>query len=484
MKLLYVASESYPLIKTGGLGDVAGSLPPALGALGHDVALLLPAYHGVAEHVEGLETVSGLALAGGCGTLLRGRLPVADFTLLLLDAPEYFVREGNPYLAPDGSPWQDNAQRFALLARAAVAVALDRAGLSWTPDLIHCNDWQTALAPALLAGEPTRPATVFTVHNLAYQGLFPAPTLRALGLPPGLWSMDGLEFHGNLSFMKGGLLFADRITTVSPTYAREIQTPEHGAGLDGLLRHRAADLSGIMNGIDDTAWNPATDPHLMVNYDADSVENKHANRTALRNRMQLPDRPELPVVGMVGRLVEQKGVDLTLDAMPNLTGLPLQIVVLGSGDKMFETALLEWTARYPDRIAVHIGFDEDLAHLIEAGADMFLMPSRFEPCGLNQMYSLRYGTVPVVRATGGLADTVIDATEDNLSTGTANGITFTDITSAALVEAVKRALALERDATAWRTLQERGMSTDFSWDRRAREYVDLYEDAIREREAP
>jgi len=483
VKLLYVASEAYPLIKTGGLGDVAGSLPPALSELGHDVALLLPLYQVVSKHLDGLETVSGLGMEGGSGTLLKGRLPGTDTTLLLLDAPEYFAREGNPYLAPDGSPWQDNAQRFALFSRAAVAIARNRAGLEWTPDLIHCNDWQTALVPALLAGETTRPATVFTIHNLAYQGVFPDTMFQTLKLPPGLWSLDALEFHGNLSFMKGGLAFADRITTVSPTYATEIQTPAFGAGLDGLLRHRSEALMGILNGIDESAWDPVTDPHLTANFDAESLGKKHINRTALRKQFRLPERPQLPLLGMVGRLVEQKGVDLILDAMPGLTRLPVQLAILGSGDPVLESALSEWAARFPDRIAVHIGYDEGLAHLIEGGSDMFLMPSRFEPCGLNQMYSLRYGTVPVVRATGGLADTVVDAAGDNLSAGTANGVTFTDPTQTALLLAVKRALTLERDPKTWQNLQRRGMKTNFSWERRAGDYVDLYGVAIREHRA-
>jgi len=475
VKVLFVASEAYPLIKTGGLGDVAGSLPPALQDLGHDVRLLLPAYRDVLERVRGrIQTRARLGLQDGPVAVLETTLPGTSLPVWLVDAPAWFDRPGNPYLDPQGRPWPDNAQRFAGLARTAVAIAQDRAGLQWRPDLVHTNDWQTGLIPALLSLENDRPRQIFTIHNLAYQGLFPMETFRELGLPVFLQSMHGLEFHGQLSFIKGGLVFADHITTVSPTYAREIQTPEYGCGLEGVLQARSRDLSGILNGIDTETWNPATDPHLPCRYDAHSLERRGKNKGRLQRDcgLHVTDRPTL--VGMVGRLVEQKGIDVVLEALPRLLQWPLQFVILGSGEHRYEAALEALAARHRHRMAVHIGYDEGLAHRIEGAADVFLMPSRFEPCGLNQMYSLRYGAVPVVRATGGLADTVVDATPDHTIAGTADGFTFTPLSVEAVLHALDRAHCSRRSRSLWRGLQRTGMAQDFSWARSAREYSALY----------
>ncbi|MDD2767222.1 MAG: glycogen synthase GlgA [Methylococcus sp.] len=477
MKVLFVSSEVFPLVKTGGLADVSGSLPAALSALGHDVRILMPAYPEAVAAAEGPQELS-LRQSGGQLTLLSTRLPGTAVPLWLLDAPASFGRFGNPYLAPNGAPWPDNAERFALLARVAVDLTQDRLGLGWKPDIVHCNDWQTGLIPPLLSDEPNRPAVVFTVHNLAYQGLFPYDTFLRLALPPRLWRMEALEFYGQMSFIKGGLAFSDRINTVSPTYAAEIQTPEFGCGLEGLLKSRRAHLSGILNGIDDIAWNPAADPHIAATYDADTLERKQLNRTALRQRCGLPDNPEFAVLGMVGRLVEQKGIDLLIDILDDLLQLPIQLVVLGSGEKVFERALKHAAQTQPERIAVTIGYDEALAHLVEAGADMFLMPSRFEPCGLNQLYSQRYGTVPIVRKVGGLADTVADASPEHLAAGLASGVVFEQAKPAFLLEAIYRALALYREPDAWRSLCRHGMGKDFSWRRSASLYAELYEQAL------
>jgi starch synthase len=485
-RVLFVTSEAHPLAKTGGLGDVCGSLPPALARLGHDVRLLMPAYRDAKRGAGALRPVTQIpiAFAGAPATLLEGRLPGTELTLWLVDYPAAFEREGHPYLAPDGQPWPDNAPRFALLCAAAVALALGETALDWHPDVVHCHDWQSGLVPALLALRPGRPATVFTVHNLAYQGLFPADTLRQLGLPLELWSIDGLEFHGQLSFIKGGLAFADRITTVSPTYAREIQAPEHGAGLDGLLRHRAARLSGILNGIDTTIWDPARDPHLARNYSIESFGRKKANKLALQERVCLPREPERPLIGMIGRMVAQKGFDLALQAWPRIAQRRAQLVVLGTGDPAYEAAWQDAQRRYSRQLALHLGYDEALAHLIEGGADMFLMPSRFEPCGLNQMYSLRYGTPPVVRRVGGLADTVIDATPAALADDRATGFVFDEAAAPALAEALERALALYDDHPGWRALATRGMRLDFSWERSARAYAAVYAQARADAPAP
>jgi starch synthase len=478
MKVLFVASEAHPLIKTGGLGDVCGSLPPALKSLGVDVRLMLPAYRDAVARAGRLEAAQlELPRLAAPVTILEGTLPGTRVKTWLVDFPPAFDRPGNPYLDDYGHPWHDNAARFALLARTATAAALGRVSRTWQPDVVHCHDWQTGLTPALLALERARPATVFTIHNLAYQGLFPRDTLDALGLPPALWSLDALEFHGQLSFIKGGLAFADRLTTVSPTYAREIQTPEHGSGLDGLLRHRAARLTGILNGIDARAWNPARDACLVKRYSAERLKDKSADKLALQRELGLEVDGDRALLGTVGRLVEQKGVDLLLEALPQIMKHGVQLAVLGTGEARFEQRLREMAARFPGRLAVLIGYDEVLAHRITAGADIFLMPSRFEPCGLNQMYSQRYGTVPIVHRVGGLADTVVDATPDSLKDGTATGVVFDSPDPQALAAAVARALDLHADRKRWRRLMLAGMRQDFSWEHSAREYLRLYQQA-------
>lgn len=479
-KILFVTSEAHPLMKTGGLGDVCAGLPQALHALGEDVRLLLPGYHDTLQNAGRLKPVTQLILPPLASpvTLLEGLLPGTRVKVWLIDFPPAYDRPGNPYLNVHGHPWHDNAARFALLARVAVEIACGRTGLAWQPDIVHAHDWQAGLVPALLAKETTRPATIFTIHNLAYQGLFSYDTFLSLNLPASLWSLHALEFHGQMSFIKGGITFADRITTVSPTYAREIQTPEHGCGLDGLLRHHTARLSGILNGIDTREWNPARDPQLASRYSIHRLTHKLPNKTALQQEFNLPVDTDVAVFGMVSRFVEQKGVDLLLEALPSLMALPLQIIALGSGEAQYEQELRAQAKRYPEQLAVLAGYDEAVAHRIQAGADCFLMPSRFEPCGLSQLYSLRYGTVPIVRRAGGLADTVTDATPDALAANTATGIVFDAPASAALVHAVKRALALRQNARLWKQMQLAGMRQDFSWRHSAAEYVQLYDQAL------
>lgn len=480
-KILFVASEAHPLVKTGGLGDVAGGLPVALQSRGADVRLLLPAYRDAVARAGKLKTVASLTIAGleAPVKILEGRLPGTALVVWLADFPPAYNRPGNPYLDLRGQPWPDNAMRFALLAHVATALALGRTRFKWRPDVVHCHDWQTGLVPVLLAPEKSRPATVFTIHNLSYQGLFPPRTFTALGLAPELWSPGALEFHGQMSFIKAGLVFADQLTTVSPTYAREIQTPECGDGLDGLLRHRAARLAGILNGIDDSHWDPAHDRFLVKRYSIRQPRDKAANKLALQQELGLPHEADTPLIGVVGRLVQQKGIDLILDALPGLLHRPLQLVMLGSGETGYEESLRKQGARHAGRLAVHIGYDEQLAHRIEAGSDMFLMPSRFEPCGLNQLYSLRYGTVPIVRRVGGLADTVVDATKENIRSGKATGIVFQDARAAALLGAVDRALKLWRDPVQWKQIMLAGMRRDFSWGHSAAEYLRLYRQTLR-----
>ena len=478
LRVLFVASEAHPLIKTGGLADVAGSLPAALKRLGCDVRLLIPAYRDALTRIRTQTVPARLGISDSVApvTLRHGTLPGTQVQTWLVDHAPSFDRPGNPYLDPHGRPWDDNAERYTLFARAAAALAMGAAQDRWQPDVVHCNDWQTGLVPALLAVEKQRPATLFTIHNLSYPGQFPYSTFERLGLPASLWSFDKLEFHGQLSCIKGGLVFADKLTTVSPTYAREIQTAEYGCGLDGLLRHRSTDLSGILNGIDTKTWNPATDPCLVSHYNRRTFSGKSLNKRSLQKEFGLPPDLELPVVGLVGRLVQQKGIDQLIRLLPELMQLPMQLLVLGTGEAEYEHRLLQLAAAHPDRLSVRIGYDECAAHRIEAGADIFLMPSRFEPCGLNQLYSLRYGTVPVVRQVGGLADSVIDATAENIITGAATGIIFPGEEDAALTGALQRALALYREAPIWKRLALNGMSRDFSWDTSAQHYLDLYHD--------
>lgn len=479
MKVLYVTSEAYPLIKTGGLGDVGGSLPPALLAQGIDVRLLLPAYPSAIAQAGPLKRIAELDLRPffrPVVRLLEGRLPGTRVKVWLVDCPPAFDRAGNPYHNANDQPWPDNAQRYTLFARVASAIALGKANLRWRPDVVHAHDWQTGLVPALLASETPRPATVFTIHNLAYQGLFPRTTFDALQLDPALWSLEALEFHGQLSFIKGGLAFADRLTTVSPNYAREIQAARFGHGLDGLLRWRSDVLRGILNGIDTHEWNPARDPHLVSHYSAAKPAGKLANKLVLQAEIGLPPS-EQPVLGLVGRLVWQKGIDLVLELLPALARRGVQLVILGEGEHQYEEALRQAAITHAGWMSVRVGYDEGLAHRIEAGADLFLMPSRFEPCGLNQLYSLRYGTVPIVHRVGGLADTVTD-TDEAGQDSTANGFVFGEESPVALLAAIDRALACYRQPVRWAALQHAGMRGDFSWRRSAAEYRRLYEQCL------
>ncbi len=472
-KILFVTSEAHPLIKTGGLADVSGSLPKALVELGEDVRIIIPNYQAI-KTTEEVRYLSTVYVNNYAVNILETRLPDTDVIVWLVDSPEHFNFPGNPYLDQYGNPWANNAQRFALFCRVAVEVAMNRSYLDWEPDIVHCNDWQSGLVPALLSLEYSRPATIFTIHNMAYQGLFPKATYLSLNLPGQLWHPYGIEFHDLLSFIKGGLVYADRITTVSPTYAREIQTAEFGYGLEGLLSHRKDFLSGIINGIDVDYWNPETDINISQTFNHSTLNKKLLNKTALQERLSLPVDKNIPVIGLISRLVEQKGIDLILKCLPEMLSHPLQFILLGNGDKGFEQHLYNFVDSHPDKMSITIGYDEAMAHQIEAGADMFLMPSRFEPCGLNQIYSQRYGTVPIVRKTGGLADTVIDTVPDTLSNNTATGFVFNEANPWVLMEAVKRALILYQHPATWKKLQLNGMQKDYSWRKSAKQYMTLY----------
>jgi starch synthase len=482
-KILFVASEAYPLVKTGGLGDVAYSLPHALAARGADLRLVLPGYRALLSQLDQVHILGWLDVRGAEGVvsvrILETRHADFRFPLWVVDCPPLFDRPGNPYVDADGQDWPDNAERFAVFARAAALLATDALDLGWRPDVVHTNDWQTGLVAALLADRPNRPKTVFTIHNLAYGGYFPHGDFVRLQLPSHWWSPEGVEFHGGFSMLKAGIVYADAVTTVSPTYAREITTPEFGYGLDGLLLSRAYKLHGILNGIDATIWNPSTDAFLPAHYSVGRINpGKRRNKQALLGRFAAPmDEAALqtPLFGVVSRLVEQKGIDWVLAALPVLLAeTDARFAILGSGQAVYEQELMRLAKQHPERVFVEIGYDEPLAHLIEAGADIFLMPSRFEPCGLNQMYSLRYGTPPVVYRTGGLADTVVDADAATLADGTANGFVFDVPEVAAFLDAIRRALALHGQPAVWRRVQQAGMGRSFDWRDSAGHYLALY----------
>jgi len=426
MNILFASAEAHPLIKTGGLADVAGSLPRAIRHLHHDIRIVIPAYQSVLKQAEKFTLVAHLELESVKQPvrILCGRLPGSNVTVYLVDSPEYFDRPGNPYTMKQGAEWPDNAERFTTFCRAIEALSLDAAGLDWQPDIIHCNDWQTALVLPLLDRHAVRPATIFTIHNLAYQGLFDWKIFKKLKLPADFWSMEAMEFHNQFSFIKGGLVFADWVTTVSPTYAEEIQTSKYGYGLEGLIGYRKDNLTGIVNGVDYNVWNPGRDILIPVQFTARSLTHKIENKQALQEHFKLPIDKTIPVFAVISRLVEQKGIDLILKIVPDLVKQKTQLIVLGSGDSKLETGIRDAVKKYPKQVAAHIGYDEALSHHIEAGADIFLMPSRFEPCGLNQIYSQRYGTVPIVRNTGGLADTVTDTTPETIESKTATGFSF------------------------------------------------------------
>lgn len=480
MRVLYAASEYAPLVKTGGLADVASALPRALGQRGCDVRVVLPGYPTVRAGVERVAKTATLPPLG--------RVPSADLVEVRLPGgvPGWIVendglydRIGGPYQSPSGSEWSDNPARFGLLSYAAAWLADAGKDAPWSADVLHVNDWQTGLAPAYGAlGVTRRKPSVVTLHNLAFQGLYEPTWAIDLGLPPASFSMHGVEYHGRFSFLKAALYYADAITTVSPTYAQEIQRAPHGMGFEGLLAARSDAMTGILNGIDTEAWDPATDRYLASRYDVSSLQNKALDKRALQLEVKLDVDDTTFLLGVVARLSHQKGIDLIVDAAPALAALPAQLVVLGAGEPSLEHRLRELQAAFPGRIAAVIGFDEGLAHRIEAGADAFLMPSRFEPCGLNQMYSQRYGTLPIVHATGGLSDSVVDTDVTTTLAATGTGFVHREATTAALAAAVQRALSAYHDRDVWRALQRNAMARDFGWSAPAAAYAAVYDDLI------
>ena len=477
LRVLQVAAEIFPWVKTGGLGDVLAALPTALLDAGVDVRLLLPGYPALTAALTAPKTIARLGTAFGAATIeiRRGRLPNSEVPVYLIDAPFLFDRPGNPYLGADGRDWPDNALRFGLLGWVAAHLGCGDVDRAWHADIVHAHDWHAGLACAHLALHPgPRPASVYTVHNLAFVGEFDAALLPELQLAASTFAPEGLEFHGKGSFMKAGLHYADQITTVSPNYAREIQTAAFGCGFEGLLTRRAGTLTGILNGVDPGVWNPAADPALAATYDRSNLDGKAIVKAALQQQLGLRTDPKAMLIGMVSRLAHQKGVDLLLQAMPALAAEHMQLALLGSGDPLLERGFAKLAAARPDSVAVQIGYDETLAHRIIAGADVVAVPSRYEPCGLTQLYGLRYGTLPVVRAAGGLADTVIDASEANLQADSATGFVFHRSTEAALHEALARAQQLFQQPSRWQQVMRHAMAQDFSWAESATYYEEMF----------
>jgi starch synthase len=479
MRVLFVSSEVFPLIKTGGLADVSGALPAALHGAGTDVRVLMPGYPVAMDKAEGKRTVGTLGDPFGVGTanLVSARIPGSGVPLWLIDCPPLYDRPGGPYQDAAGHDWPDNDLRFGLLSWAAAHLCTEGSPVKWRPQVLHAHDWQAGLGAAYLhAWEVAeRPGTVFTIHNLAYQGIFPMATAARLGLPAEMTGIDGIEFYGSMSFMKAALFYSDRLTTVSPRYAKEIQSSPHGCGMEGLLAQRSGDLTGILNGADYGVWDPATDAYIPHSFTPGDAGGKARNKAALQAELGLEQAPDKPLMVIVSRLNEIKGMELVLALLPSLLAQGAQLAVVGSGDRILEDGFRAAAAQHPNAVAVHIGYSEPQAHKLMAAGDMMLMPSRFEPCGLTQFYAFRYGTVPIAHATGGLADTVVDCTYDSLMTGTATGFAFDHVNAGAFQWAIERALALYRQPEQWARVVAGCVHQDFGWDRSAARYVELYQ---------
>jgi starch synthase len=474
-RVLFVTSEAEPLAKSGGLADVSRALPIALKRQGVDARILLPGYPGAIEnlvspHVETpLKPLLGIQNA----VLLSGRLPGSDVPVWLVQAPSLFSRAGGLYQDESGQDWADNALRFGYFARVAAEIAAGRV-LNWRPDVVHANDWHAGLVPFWLSMENgPKPSTVFTIHNLAFQGNFPRDVLPSIGIPERAYTDGDLEFYGQLSYLKAAIRYSDRITTVSPTYANEVLSPELGCGLDGILRARKEHFCGILNGVDNELWDPATDVHLPHRYCSQDISSKKLCKAEFQRKFDLRIDSRAPLIGFVSRLAHQKMADAILENVPRMVAAGAQFALVGEGDPILEKAFEALQREYRHNVAVHIGYEEALAHQMQAAADILLAPARFEPCGLTQLYALRYGTVPIVRRTGGLADTVTDGGPPDLATG----FVFEEPTRDGLMGAIERALALYEEPLAWRRLQLKGMAQDFGWAASAKRYAALYQEA-------
>ena len=487
LRVLFATSEAYPLIKTGGLADVSGALPKAISHLKQfsgDIRILMPAYSAVLSKLKSPQTIASIEVLGHACTLISGKMPEDSsgrgLDVIAIQNAHLYERAGGPYSDENGVDWVDNPLRFGVLSRVASLLCSKNSPLpSWQPDLIQCNDWQTGLAPAYMKlVDKSSVKSVFSIHNLAFQGCFDASWLKPLELPAAHFQINGFEYYGQISFLKAGLFYADKLSTVSPTYAQEIQAKQYGFGLEGLLKARAGDLTGIVNGIDTQEWNPASDAHLPKNYSDSRITGKKTVKRVLQQQLGLQIDADAPLLGVVSRLTHQKGLDLLPEIMPKLIKKGCQFAILGSGDKALEAEFNAFAERYPEQVSMNTGYHEHLSHNIMAGCDMFIMPSRFEPCGLNQLYGLAYGTPPIVSLTGGLADSVCDTNELSLKNNIATGFVVKNVTSASLLVTIERAINCWEDKKTWRKIQKNGMNRNISWDSSAIDYLALYEKTL------
>jgi starch synthase len=492
LRVLFATSEAYPLIKTGGLADVSGALPKALSQLAHfngEIRILIPGYSAVLSKLTSPKSVASLVVLGHACDLILGKMPDSGVTVIAIRNAHLYERPGSPYHDELGQDWVDNALRFGVLSRMASLLCSKNSPLAdWQPDLIQCNDWQTGLAPAYMKLiDHSKTKCILSIHNLAFQGCFDASWLKPLELPAKNFHINGFEYYGQISFLKAGLFYADKLSTVSPTYAQEIQTKKCGFGLEGLLKARSADLKGILNGIDTQEWNPASDVHLIKNYSDSRIAGKKAVKRALQQQLGLKIDADAPLLGVVSRLTYQKGLDLLPEIMPKLikpsksNPQGCQFAILGSGDKALEAEFDALEQGYPTQVSMNTGYHEHLSHNIMAGCDMFIMPSRFEPCGLNQLYGLAYGTPPIVSLTGGLADSVCDSNAVSLKNNTATGFVVKNVNNASLLGTIEHAIKTWQDKKTWRKIQRNGMQRDISWDSSAIDYLALYEKTLAKR---
>jgi starch synthase len=478
LRLLFVTSEIFPLIKTGGLADVSGALPAALSKAGLDIQILLPAYRGMLAQCESPRLLGSLQPFHELRCdIYQTILPGTSIPLLLIDCPALYDRDGGPYHHPRHGEWQDNPLRFGLLSKVAAMLSVPNMLQPWQPELVHCNDWQSGLTPYYLRQLASPAKSVFSIHNLAFQGNFHADWRHRLLLSEQDFQPAGYEFYGHLSFMKAGLYYADALSTVSPTYAKEIQTEQFGFGFQGLLQHRAHDLTGILNGIDTDVWDPATDPYLPAHYTSKTLARKQQVKQALQAELNLQPRVSSPLLGVVSRLTHQKGLDMLVEIAHELLASGCQLAVLGSGEPALEQQYLALMQQYPGQVAVTIGYNEPLSHRIMAGTDIFVMPSRFEPCGLNQMYGLRYGTIPLVANTGGLADSVQGCAlmADGRLPAMMTGLVMPENNPATLLVTLKQAIQIYANSGQWKQLQKQAMQQDVSWETSAKHYLDVYQ---------
>lgn len=480
MKVLFISSEVFPLIKTGGLADVSGSLPTALQGLGVDIRILMPGYPSALKQLNDLQLIATINHLPHIdhAELLLGTIEDTQVKVIVIKSASLYERDGGPYADANGLEWQDNPIRFGVLSKVAAILSSDNSPIhDWRPNIVHCNDWQTGLAPAYMKlTEHSKAKSIISLHNMAFQGCYPPQWVETLGLPSSGYSIEGYEYHGQLSFLKAGIFYADAISTVSPRYAKEIQTAAFGFGLEGLLTNRGDEIKGILNGIETGEWNPETDKHLIENYNSQNLAGKQRVKRDLQLRLGLNIDADAPLLGVVSRLTHQKGLDMLLPNLQKLVDQGCQFALLGGGEIGLESAFQNLATQNPGRVSVTIGYNEPLSHQIMAGCDLFIMPSRFEPCGLNQLYGLAYGTPPIVNATGGLADSVIDSNAAHLENKTANGFVMVEASADGLLACIVRALEMfQHDKKTWLQIQRTGMSQNLSWDKSAKEYFAMYQ---------